>query len=687
MNKFGYSPSKLKEVTENFILLLHDRFGAREFDGKDVKTLLWNEPFKISPRLVHDILGKYRVRFTDMPVMESRIVKHKSYQTHKFASTHRYASKSIVDTIVGYKKHQDQLVDEHIRKPHLEIYCVNKQQEDWNKEKRERLDYARPFDMHKDCDDSQLDILIEILLKQIQKLPKSLQKKLLQVKDTNIERRNRKLKSIKKLMVDVEKSRPEPLRKHLKVVILDLISIWLEDPEKNITVSRSSNTYSKKSRYNKNDISRKVLTVLDALWQLDYIEYDRGIRNVDDTKKSWSFNRRSRYRPKKKFIESIIDVKGIKNTHIFSVRTKPNLILRERKYDDFLKQTVNTDIEFKDNKNTKEMIKDICDYNNLLRRTLIDIPKFPTSGIGTRNPNRKITINFADENHKFVRRIFNNGSWKEGGRYYGGWWQKISSEWRQQIRINNKPVIEFDYSGMHIVLLYAMQGIDYWTEIDKDPYDLSAYGYVMDEQMRNLLKVVLLASINADKGKKKDLSIAKKAVQFEINSNYEYYSWTKDYIDIEKLINHFADYHQAIAKHFYSGKGIKLQYLDSMIAEKIIKQFTELNIPVLCVHDSFVIQWDKANIGDREDSLDWIMQTSFAYFAKKLFKISIFPRLKEQGGIEYFWNNLLGKKMGKNLPKRISITPIKDRKYLSRSKRFDKKIKNQNYIKNWYQPE
>ena len=199
--------------------------------------------------------------------------------------------------------------------------------------------------------------------------------------------------------------------------------------------------------------------------------------------------------------------------------------------------------------------------------------------------------------------------------------------------------------------------------------------------------VVLLASINADKGKKKDLSIAKKAVQFEINSNYEYYSWTKGYVDIEKLINHFADYHQPIAKHFYSGKGIKLQYLDSMIAEKIIKQFTEMNIPVLCVHDSFVVPWDKANIGDREDSLDWIMQTSFAYFAKKLFKISIFPRLKEQGGIEYFWNNLLGKKMGENLPKRISIPPIKDRKYLSRSKRFDKKIKNQNFIKNWYQPE
>ena len=67
--------------------------------------------------------------------------------------------------------------------------------------------------------------------------------------------------------------------------------------------------------------------------------------------------------------------------------------------------------------------------------------------------------------------------------------------------------------------------------------------------------------------------------------------------------------------------------------------------------------------------------------------MSIVPRLQELGGIEYCWSNLLGKDMGKKLPKRISIPPIKDRKYLSRSKRFDKKIKDKNDIKTWYQPE
>ena len=72
-----------------------------------------------------------------------------------------------------------------------------------------------------------------------------------------------------------------------------------------------------------------------------------------------------------------------------------------------------------------------------------------------------------------------------------------------EIRIDGKPVIEYDYSGMHIVLLYALKGINYWKDINKDPFDLSEYGYVNDEQMRNLLKVILNCYVNVEKGKKK----------------------------------------------------------------------------------------------------------------------------------------------------------------------------------------
>jgi hypothetical protein len=71
------------------------------------------------------------------------------------------------------------------------------------------------------------------------------------------------------------------------------------------------------------------------------------------------------------------------------------------------------------------------------------------------------------------RRIFSGGSWKSGGRFYGGWWQRLPGKWRQRIRIiDDEPIVELDYSGLHIIMLYAIEGIDYWKEFGEDPYQL-----------------------------------------------------------------------------------------------------------------------------------------------------------------------------------------------------------------------
>ena len=61
------------------------------------------------------------------------------------------------------------------------------------------------------------------------------------------------------------------------------------------------------------------------------------------------------------------------------------------------------------------------------------------------------------QHSKFVRRIFNNGSFDEGGRFYGGWWQSIPREFRKHITINHKPTEEVDYSGHHLRILYALK--------------------------------------------------------------------------------------------------------------------------------------------------------------------------------------------------------------------------------------
>ena len=49
-----------------------------------------------------------------------------------------------------------------------------------------------------------------------------------------------------------------------------------------------------------------------------------------------------------------------------------------------------------------------------------------------------------------------------------------------------------------------------------------------------------------------------------------------------------------------------MQNLDSLIAEQIINFYTMEGIPVLCVHDSFII--DSSYIWDLEQRMKWVME-------------------------------------------------------------------------------
>jgi hypothetical protein len=200
-------------------------------------------------------------------------------------------------------------------------------------------------------------------------------------------------------------------------------------------------------------------------------------------------------------------------------------------------------------------------------------------------------------------RFFANRSWEEGGRFYGGWWQNLRNSkkrgrWRGQILINGKPTAELDYSGLHVVLLYALEGIDYWTEIDRDPYRLE--GYEESERMRDFLKLVLLCCLFAD-----SRATAIKAVRRKIHKRddgtwgrSEEYGWVADEdLDLGLVVDAFAEAHPRISqRYFYSNHSTRLQRLDSEIAERVMKRFTEQGIPVLAIHDSFLI--DQLKFGD-----------------------------------------------------------------------------------------
>ena len=199
-------------------------------------------------------------------------------------------------------------------------------------------------------------------------------------------------------------------------------------------------------------------------------------------------------------------------------------------------------------------------------------------------------LHFPDAlyNERTVRRIFNNWSFDEGGRFYGGWWQRIDGKIRKDIRINNIATVEIDYSAIHVIMLYALMGIDYWSNFSKDPYDIKISFVNNPEHSRKIIKLLLLLGINANN----ETSLLQA---FRNEHDYETmpYEFTNE--RLSEILSNIKKEHHPIALKICSGEGIKLMNYDSMIVEYILDDFIKRETPILTVHDSFVVQLGEEN--------------------------------------------------------------------------------------------
>ena len=68
-----------------------------------------------------------------------------------------------------------------------------------------------------------------------------------------------------------------------------------------------------------------------------------------------------------------------------------------------------------------------------------------------------------------LARIFNDGKWGVGGRFYYGWWQEIPKRFRKYITIDEGFTTELDYSALHPHMVYYKNDLEMGTI---DPYTL-----------------------------------------------------------------------------------------------------------------------------------------------------------------------------------------------------------------------
>lgn len=364
----------------------------------------------------------------------------------------------------------------------------------------------------------------------------------------------------------------------LKVLLVHLYATYLDDPTLWTGVPRSKNSYVPTSRYNQLHISFKIVPVIDYLIELDYVDFVNG--SNDRTHNGWhSFT--SRIRPSRilqaefgKCTATLFDINKHHNEVAvilsdFDTDVEGNLITRRGK-------KLRKLIEYEDTPETQRMELQLKAYNELLRNTYIDIATLEIAYIDrqTKKGNQRVPIN---QTNKFVRRIFSRGSWTLNGRYYGGFWQQVGAEYRKHILINDMPTIEVDYKGIHPSILSINRGKTF------NGYDVGRelLPNLTKEQQRKAIKLLVLTAINAA-----SKSQAYKA--FRSNSDIS----LKDY-ELDVLLTGFLKLNPHLKEDLFTNKGIELMYQDSKIVEYVINKFTQSGVPVLSVHDSFLIQHNK----------------------------------------------------------------------------------------------
>ena len=156
----------------------------------------------------------------------------------------------------------------------------------------------------------------------------------------------------------------------------------------------------------------------------------------------------------------------------------------------------------------------------------------------------------------------------------------------KHILINGNQIQEIDFSGFHISLAYGLEGL----APPADPYALNlSDARLSDKQQRSAVKLLALTAINA-----KDRKTAFMAFRNETNREQageeNKISFTDDLLAV--LLEGFLNENPSIAHYLCADKGVELMAIDGNITSRLIEHFTNKNIPILTVHDSYIVEFE-----------------------------------------------------------------------------------------------
>lgn len=220
-------------------------------------------------------------------------------------------------------------------------------------------------------------------------------------------------------------------------------------------------------------------------------------------------------------------------------------------------EVIKKQYSFTTNKYEKEFLKATMVYQTSTLEELL-------------NNDRVYSIEVSFKDVLYKRRF--QEDWDHHGRFYqGAGLQNVHKHIRSTIKIDGEDTVELDYGSIHPNILYDL-------EKEKAPKNIYCFDKNKEPIKRKASKLLLLIDINRE---------SKNNIYFSSKKAFDGLSLNK--ATVTEIHRSVLEHNKPIAKYLNTGIGLTLMNYDSKIADKILYHFAKKDIPVHCIHDSFII--------------------------------------------------------------------------------------------------
>ncbi|BDT78938.1 hypothetical protein [Polynucleobacter yangtzensis] len=180
-----------------------------------------------------------------------------------------------------------------------------------------------------------------------------------------------------------------------------------------------------------------------------------------------------------------------------------------------------------------------------------------------------------DDSRVELKRIFNNGSFEQGGRLYGGFWIALKSADLRDITIGNEWVTALDYGQMAIRLAYSLAKAPIHFE---DAYALDRKTDSARAAIKKLMNIMLNAPTTKTWSASKSMGARHKDSDFQ-----------------RKLMKEIEEFHKPIAHLFGTANGMKFMFIESEILIDVLLELNSKGIVALPIHDCILVKESAQN--------------------------------------------------------------------------------------------